>query len=122
MVNKRFRGATFPRWPSDRFLNSGEIIARLAASIFIKFLGEKIVGGYLPIIGATILFSSILTSNLYIIIPALVVFGYLQQLYFCCDTPSNQSNNRTDFFNSIKFINPWLLRIYFWPCYSRLYS
>ena len=57
------------------FFNSGEIIARLAASIFIKFLGEKIVGGYLPIIGATILFSSILTSNLYIIIPALVLFG-----------------------------------------------
>ena len=57
------------------FFNSGEIIARLAASIFIKFLGEKIVGDYLPIIGATILFSSILTSNLYIIIPALVLFG-----------------------------------------------
>ena len=57
------------------FFNSGEIIARLAASIFIKFLGEKIVGGYLPIIGAIILFSSILTSNLYIIIPALVLFG-----------------------------------------------
>jgi len=57
------------------FFNSGEIIARLAASIFIKFLGEKIVGGYLPIIGAIILFSSILTSNLHIIIPALVLFG-----------------------------------------------
>ena len=57
------------------FFNAGEIVARLMASTFIKFLGEKVVGGYLTIIGSLILFISILTSNLYLIIPALVLFG-----------------------------------------------
>ena len=57
------------------FFNAGEIVARLFASSFIQLLGEKIVGGYLSIIGAVILFTSILTSNLYLIIPALVLFG-----------------------------------------------
>jgi len=57
------------------FFNAGEIVARLMASTFIKYLGEKIVGGYLSVIGAAILFISILTANLYIIIPALVLFG-----------------------------------------------
>ena len=57
------------------FFNSGEIIARLLASFLISRLGEKFVGGYLPIVGALILFVSILTENLYIIVPALVLFG-----------------------------------------------
>ena len=57
------------------FFNSGEIIARLLASFLISRLGEKFVGGYLPIVGALILFVSILTANLYIIVPALVLFG-----------------------------------------------
>jgi len=57
------------------FFNAGEIVARLFASSFIQLLGEKIVGGYLSITGAVILFTSILTSNLYLIIPALVLFG-----------------------------------------------
>ena len=57
------------------FFNSGEIVARLMASTFIKYLGEKVVGGYLSVIGALILFISILTANLYFIIPALVLFG-----------------------------------------------
>lgn len=57
------------------FFNIGEIIARLTASFFINKLGEKIVGGYLSILGATILFVSILTGNLYLIIPSLVIFG-----------------------------------------------
>ena len=57
------------------FFNTGEIIARLTASFFINKLGEKIVGGYLSILGATILFVSILTANLYFIIPSLVIFG-----------------------------------------------
>ena len=57
------------------FFNAGEIVARLMAGTFIKFLGEKVVGGYLTIIGSLILFISILTSNLYLIIPALVLFG-----------------------------------------------
>ena len=57
------------------FFNTGEIIARFTASFFINKLGEKIVGGYLSILGATILFVSILTGNLYFIIPSLVIFG-----------------------------------------------
>ena len=57
------------------FFNAGEIIARLVASFIINSLGEKFVGGYLPVIGSLVLFVSILTSNLYIIIPALVLFG-----------------------------------------------
>ena len=57
------------------FVNSGVITASLLARFLINLLGEKFVGGYLPIIGASILFTSILTSNLYIIIPALVLFG-----------------------------------------------
>ena len=57
------------------FFNAGEIVARLMAGTFIKFLGEKVVGGYLTIIGSLILFISILTSNLFLIIPALVLFG-----------------------------------------------
>ncbi len=57
------------------FFNSGEIIARLTAISIIKIFGEKFVGGYLPVIGSIVLFLSILTSNLYVIIPALVLFG-----------------------------------------------
>ena len=57
------------------FFNSGEIVARLMASTFINYLGEKVVGGYLSVIGASILFISILTANLFFIIPALVLFG-----------------------------------------------
>ena len=57
------------------FFNTGEIIARLMASFIINSFGERFVGGYLPILGSLILFLSILTSNLYIIIPALVLFG-----------------------------------------------
>ena len=57
------------------FFNYGEIVARLMANTFIKYLGEKVVGGYLSVIGASILFISILTANLFFIIPALVLFG-----------------------------------------------
>ena len=57
------------------FFNTGEIIARFTASFFINKLGEKIVGGHLSILGAAILFVSILTGNLYFIIPSLVIFG-----------------------------------------------
>ena len=57
------------------FFNTGEIIARLIAGFIINLFGEKFVGGYLPAIGSLILFISILTSNLYVIIPALVLFG-----------------------------------------------
>ena len=57
------------------FFNAGEIVARLFASSFIEWFGEKIVGGYLSVLGAIILFVSILLSNLNFIIPALVLFG-----------------------------------------------
>ena len=57
------------------FFNTGEITARLVASYVINLLGEKFIGGYLPIIGSLVLFLSILTSSLYAIIPALVLFG-----------------------------------------------
>ena len=57
------------------FFNSGEIIARLTAISIINKFGEKFVGGYLPVIGSIVLFLSILTSNLYVIISALVLFG-----------------------------------------------
>ena len=57
------------------FFNSGEIIARLTAISIIKMFGEKFVGGYLPVIGSIVLFLSILTSNLYVIISALLLFG-----------------------------------------------
>jgi len=57
------------------FFNSDEIIARSLASFLISRLGAKFVGGYLPIIGSLVLFISIFTTNLYIIVPALVLFG-----------------------------------------------
>ena len=57
------------------FFNAGEIVARLSASAFIKYLGEKVVGGYLSAIGSSILFICIFTSNLYFIIPGLIIFG-----------------------------------------------
>ena len=57
----------------DGLINPGEIIARLTASFLINNLGEKIVGGHLSLLGAAILVFSILTGNLYFIIPSLVI-------------------------------------------------
>ena len=50
------------------FFNGGEIFARVAASKLINKFGDIIVGSYFSIISCTILFLSILTSNLYIIL------------------------------------------------------
>ena len=56
--------------------NIGEISARLIASKMIKKGNEKIVGGYLSIAAGVILFFSILTSNFYIIIFGMLLFGF----------------------------------------------
>jgi len=56
--------------------NIGEISARLIASKMIKKGSEKIVGGYLSIAAGVILFFSILTSNFYIIIFGMLLFGF----------------------------------------------
>ena len=56
--------------------NIGEISARLIASKMIKKGSEKIVGGYLSIAAGVILFFSILTSNFYIIVFGMLLFGF----------------------------------------------
>ena len=56
--------------------NVGEISARLIASKMINKYSEKIVGGYLSIIAGIILFLSILTSNFYVIIFGMILFGF----------------------------------------------
>ena len=56
--------------------NIGEISARLIASKMINKGSEKIVGGYLSIAAGVILFFSILTSNFYIIIFGMLLFGF----------------------------------------------
>ena len=56
--------------------NIGEISARLIASKMIKKGSEKIVGGHLSIAAGVILFFSILTSNFYIIVFGMLLFGF----------------------------------------------
>ena len=56
--------------------NIGEISARLIASKMIKKGSEKLVGGYLSIAAGMILFFSILTSNFYIIVFGMLLFGF----------------------------------------------
>jgi len=56
--------------------NIGEISARLIASKMIKKGSEKLVGGYLSIAAGVILFFSILTSNFYIIVFGMLLFGF----------------------------------------------
>jgi len=56
--------------------NVGEISARLIASKMINKYSEKLVGGYLSIIAGIILFLSILTSNFYVIIFGMILFGF----------------------------------------------
>ena len=58
------------------FFNGGEIFARVAASKLIKKFGDITVGSYFSIISCTILFISILTSNLYIILFGILIFGF----------------------------------------------
>ena len=56
--------------------NIGEISARLIASKMIKKAGEKVVGGYLSIAAGLVMFTSILTSNFYIIVFGMLLFGF----------------------------------------------
>ena len=56
--------------------NIGEISARLIASKMINNGSEKLVGGYLSIAAGVILFFSILTSNFYIIVFGMLLFGF----------------------------------------------
>jgi len=56
--------------------NIGEISARLIASKMINKGSEKLVGGYLSIAAGVILFFSILTSNFYIIVFGMLLFGF----------------------------------------------
>ena len=56
--------------------NIGEISARLIASKMIKKLSEKFVGGYLSIAAGFVLFVSILTSNFYLIVIGMLLFGF----------------------------------------------
>ena len=56
--------------------NIGEISARLIASKMIKKAGEKLVGGYLSIAAGLVMFASILTSNFYIIVFGMLLFGF----------------------------------------------
>ena len=56
--------------------NIGEISARLIASKMINKAGEKVVGGYLSIAAGMVMFASILTSNFYIIVFGMLLFGF----------------------------------------------
>ena len=56
--------------------NIGEISARLIASKMINKGSKKLVGGYLSIAAGVILFFSILTSNFYIIVFGMLLFGF----------------------------------------------
>jgi len=58
------------------FFNGGEIFARVAASKLINKFGDIIVGSYFSIISCIILFLSILTSNLYLILVGILIFGF----------------------------------------------
>ena len=56
--------------------NIGEIIARLMASKMIKKYSEQLVGGYFSIASGLILFVSIMSSNFYIIVFGVLLFGF----------------------------------------------
>jgi len=56
--------------------NIGEIVSRLLASKLIKRSSERFVGGYLSIFSGIILFLCIMTSNLYVIVIGVVIFGF----------------------------------------------
>jgi predicted MFS family arabinose efflux permease len=56
--------------------NIGEIVSRLLASKLIKRSSERFVGGYLSIFSGIILFLCIMTSNLYVIVVGMVIFGF----------------------------------------------
>ena len=56
--------------------NIGEITARLIASKMINRTSEKFIGGYLSILAGIVLFLSILTTNFYVIVFGMLLFGF----------------------------------------------
>ena len=58
------------------FFHIGAIASNTLASKLIKNFNEKIVGPYLSIIGSILLFLSIMTMNLYLIVIAIILFGF----------------------------------------------
>jgi len=56
--------------------NIGEILARLMASKMINKYSEQLVGGYLSIASGLVLFVSIMSSNFYIIVFGVLLFGF----------------------------------------------
>ncbi len=56
--------------------NIGAISANLIASKMIKVTSEKLIGGYLSILAGIILFLSIVSGNLYVIIIGMLLFGF----------------------------------------------
>ena len=56
--------------------NIGEITARLIASKMIIKTSEKFIGGYLSILAGIVLFFSILTTNFYVIVFGMLLFGF----------------------------------------------
>ena len=58
------------------FFNAGEIIARVSASKLINRFGEIIIGSYFSIVSCVVLFITILTMNLNIILFGILIFGF----------------------------------------------
>ncbi len=58
------------------FFNGGEIIARVSGSNLINKYGEIVIGCYFSVIACIILFISIFTMNLYIILSGIIIFGF----------------------------------------------
>ena len=58
------------------FFNGGEIIARISASKLINKFGEITIGCYFSIFSCALLFVSILTMNLYVILFGIIIFGF----------------------------------------------
>ena len=59
------------------FFQFGEISGNLAGGKLLKKYSDKVVGPYFSIIGATILFLSIVNMNIYLIFFSVMVFGFL---------------------------------------------
>ena len=58
------------------FFSIGAILANLFSNTLIDIFSEKVVGCHFVMIGASILFLSLLTNNFYIIILVLCIYGF----------------------------------------------
>ena len=58
------------------FFNAGEIVARVSASKLINRFGEITIGSYFSIISCILLFITILSMNLNVILFGVLVFGF----------------------------------------------